>query len=176
MAELKRFGLVRKPENYAFFDPESKLHLTLSKPVGSVPLVTKGIERGLKTGKIMDMDAKVQTKGVVLADPMEATKRAAVLEDLNKDKDQLPPVGGENPNEEGTDVEDPNEEAGQEVEGQESEGSEGAEADENTAPEMKYSAETIPDDYDQLKALAKEEGIKEKAKAKIVEALLQIQA
>ena len=191
MSELKRFGLTRKPENYAFFDPESKLHLTLAKPVGTTSRVTAGIERALKTGKIMDMDTKKQTPGVVLADPMNAIRRTEVL----NTKDSLPPVdttsqnegtGVDDPNEEGTTAEDTSESKEAEVvdelttatEEKIEDVVETAEAvkEEASAPLMKYDAESLTDDYNKLKALAKEEGINEKAKAKIVEHLLKIEA
>lgn len=194
MAELKRYGLTRKPENFAFFDPESRLHLTLARPVGTTPQVTAGIERGLKSGKIMDMDQAKEAPGVVLATPINSIDRVNAL----NAKQELPPVGDEDPNEDGdpttTAEEDSKEstEAGQ-VEGEDATTTEetvddstvtdedansgnNEEDEEAGAPAMKYDAETLTDNYEELKALAKEEGINEKAKAKIVEGLLKIEA
>ena len=47
---------IRKPNNYAFFCPTSRLHLTYSDPVGVVDRVTPAILIGLKSGKLIDVD------------------------------------------------------------------------------------------------------------------------
>ena len=44
-----------KPDNYAFFCPVSKVHLTRSNPVAEVNEVTPYIERGLKTKAILEI-------------------------------------------------------------------------------------------------------------------------
>jgi hypothetical protein len=44
-----------KPDNYAFFCPVSRLHLTRSNPVGKVNEVTRYIQRGLNSGKIIEL-------------------------------------------------------------------------------------------------------------------------
>lgn len=54
---MARFQLnVRKAGNYAFFCPQSRLHLTVSNPVGSANEVTSAIIRGVKSGSIIDID------------------------------------------------------------------------------------------------------------------------
>ena len=55
-----RFGLnFKKVQNYAFFCPESRLHLTLSNPVGTTDRITVNILRGLKSKAIIDLDGVV---------------------------------------------------------------------------------------------------------------------
>lgn len=45
-----------KSNNFAFFCPVSKLHLTLSSPVGSISKTTKAVLRGLKSDTLIDVD------------------------------------------------------------------------------------------------------------------------
>lgn len=49
----------RKPYNYAFFCPVSKLHLTVSNPVGFAHEVTPAIFKGLKGGTLIDVDGVI---------------------------------------------------------------------------------------------------------------------
>lgn len=51
----------KKPGNYGFFCPVSKLHLTLSNPIGSVNAdrITSYILRGIKTKVLIDMNGVV---------------------------------------------------------------------------------------------------------------------
>lgn len=49
----------RKPYNYAFFCPVSKLHLTVSNPVGFAHEVTPAIFKGLKGGTLVDVDGVI---------------------------------------------------------------------------------------------------------------------
>lgn len=44
-----------KPNNYAFFCPKSKLHLTVSNPVGYVSEVTPAIIRAVKSKCILEV-------------------------------------------------------------------------------------------------------------------------
>lgn len=46
----------KKVGNYAFFCPVSRLHLTLSNPVGLADRVTQYILRGVKTKSLIDID------------------------------------------------------------------------------------------------------------------------
>ena len=50
---------LRKPGNYAFFCPVSRLHLTRSNPVGYVNGVTSAILMGLKYKTLLDVDGVV---------------------------------------------------------------------------------------------------------------------
>lgn len=49
----------RKPYNYAFFCPVSKMHLTVSNPLGYAEGVTPAIFRALKSNTIIDVDGVV---------------------------------------------------------------------------------------------------------------------
>ena len=50
---------MRKFNNYAFFCPVSRLHLTVSSPVGFVNEVTPAISKALKAETILDVDGVV---------------------------------------------------------------------------------------------------------------------
>ena len=71
-----RFALNTKKFNtYAFFCPVSRLHLTLSNPVGVSDRVTPAILRGLKSKTILDIDNAVDmTTGAEKVLPQEETK------------------------------------------------------------------------------------------------------
>lgn len=49
----------RKVGNYAFFCPDSRLHLTMGNPTGSVGRITSPILRGLKTKVLIDVNGVV---------------------------------------------------------------------------------------------------------------------
>lgn len=52
-----------KPNNYAFFCPVSRLHLTRTNPIGYANEVTPSIKRALKVGNILDItEDKVESK------------------------------------------------------------------------------------------------------------------
>ena len=52
-----------KPNNYAFFCPVSRLHLTRTNPIGYANEVTPSIKRALKIGNILDItEDKVESK------------------------------------------------------------------------------------------------------------------
>ena len=53
---------LRKPGNYAFFCPVSRLHLTRSNPVGFTSRVTSAILMGLVTKSLLDVDGVVDLK------------------------------------------------------------------------------------------------------------------
>ena len=50
-------------ENYAFFCPQSNLHLDLMNPVGFTDRVTPSIVRGLKGKTLLDLDNMIDVKG-----------------------------------------------------------------------------------------------------------------
>jgi hypothetical protein len=52
----------RKPYNYAFFCPESRLHLTVGNPVGFADRVTSAILRGLRSNAIIDVENAIDVK------------------------------------------------------------------------------------------------------------------
>ena len=71
-----RFALnIKKFNTYAFFCPVSRLHLTLSNPVGVSDRVTPAILRGLKSKTILDIDNAVDmTTGAEKVLSQEETK------------------------------------------------------------------------------------------------------
>lgn len=61
---MKKFALnFRKAGNYAFFCPQSRLHLTRSNPIGFADEVTSYIQRGLKSGVIIDVTEDTNIPG-----------------------------------------------------------------------------------------------------------------
>ena len=50
-------------ENYAFFCPQSNLHLDLMSPVGFTDRVTPSIVRGLKGKTLLDLDNMIDVQG-----------------------------------------------------------------------------------------------------------------
>lgn len=56
MATIKLRLNPSKPGNYAFFCPVTRLHLTLTNPVGSTDRVSNYILRGIKSKTLIDVD------------------------------------------------------------------------------------------------------------------------
>ena len=75
----------RKRDNYAFFDPESRLHLTASSPAGSVQQATDAIKRGISTG-VLVVIKNDDNKPAPKAEAKQAEKQAATdAEDKEQD-------------------------------------------------------------------------------------------
>lgn len=74
----------KKPNNYAFFCPKSRLHLTVSNPVGSASEVTPTIERALKSKCILDI-----TKNAEPHKAEESVKRAAPEQNPKPEQKQV---------------------------------------------------------------------------------------
>lgn len=53
---------LRKPNNYAFFCPVSKVHLTVSNPVGFANEVTPAILKAVKANTVIDVDGVINLK------------------------------------------------------------------------------------------------------------------
>lgn len=67
----------RKPGNYAFFCPVTKLHLTLANPVGFTDRVSAYILRGLKSKTLIDINGVVDLEtGNVNANTNNNRKKA----------------------------------------------------------------------------------------------------
>ena len=66
-----------KFNNYAFFCPVSRLHLTVSSPVGFANEVTPAISRALKAKTILDVDnvINIETGTVKAVKTQEAPKK-----------------------------------------------------------------------------------------------------
>lgn len=78
-----KIGLNRKkPGNYAFYCPSSRLHLTLSNPVAYVDRVTSAILVGLRFGTLIDVNGVINLQtGEVSAAPVMAAEKP--VEDIN---------------------------------------------------------------------------------------------
>jgi hypothetical protein len=63
---------LRKPGNYAFFCPVSRLHLTRSNPVGFADGVTSAILMGLISKSLLDVDGVVDLKTGKIKEKVEA--------------------------------------------------------------------------------------------------------
>lgn len=75
----------RKPYNYAFFCPESRLHLTVGSPVGFSDRVTSAIIRGLRSNAIIDVDNAIDIKKGTLKTGQTEDK------DIKESKQVAPP-------------------------------------------------------------------------------------
>lgn len=63
-----------KPDNYAFFCPVSRVHLTRSNPVAQVNEVTPYIEKGLKYKSIIDITDNTVTGQKIANQPVKEDK------------------------------------------------------------------------------------------------------
>ena len=78
-----RFALnTNKFNNYAFFCPVSRLHLTLSNPVGFADRVTPAIARALTAQTILDIDGKVDMTTIVTSKEALKERRIAKSEPI----------------------------------------------------------------------------------------------
>ena len=97
----------RKFNNYAFFCPVSRLHLTVSSPVGFSNEVTPAILKALKAETVLDVDGVVDIEtGTVKAVKQEAPKQEKPVEQAPEPK-QDAPVQTEEPKVEEPKAEEP---------------------------------------------------------------------
>ena len=101
-----KYGLnSSKSNNYAFWDPQSRLHLTIDNPVGYADRVTVAIKRGLVSKSIF---AIIEKDGEVIHtfDVEEEIDNAPVEEKVEEKKEVIPePVIPEQNVEESKEVE-----------------------------------------------------------------------
>jgi hypothetical protein len=72
---LKLMLNLHKPNNYAFFCPVSKVHLTVSSPVGFANEVTPAILKAVKANTVLDVDGVIDLEtGSAAKSKPEATK------------------------------------------------------------------------------------------------------
>ena len=64
----------RKPYNYAFFCPVSRVHLTVSSPVGFANEVTPAILKAVRVKTVLDVDGVIDLETGGLKNKPEATK------------------------------------------------------------------------------------------------------
>ena len=82
---------LRKPNNYAFFCPVSKVHLTVSSPVGFANEVTPAIFKAVKANTVLDVDGAIDLDYDSLFEDGEADPDS-LLEDedmVNFDSDDV---------------------------------------------------------------------------------------
>lgn len=94
---------LRKPGNYAFFCPVTKLHLTLTNPVGFTDRVSPYILRGVKSKTIIDVnnvinletgktenanDIKIENKQQQVK--QESVKSQTTVTPIQEQKEELP--------------------------------------------------------------------------------------
>lgn len=83
---MARFQLnLKKPNNYGFFCPVSRLHLTVSNPVGYAGEVTPAILRGIRSGSIIDIEGaagstSIEAEQKVVEEPRQAEQLAPAQE------------------------------------------------------------------------------------------------
>lgn len=83
----------RKPNNYAFFCPVSRLHLTVSNPVGFASEVTPAISKALKAKTLLDVDGVVNIETGTVKAGKQAPKQEKPAEQTpaptkSEDKDE----------------------------------------------------------------------------------------
>jgi hypothetical protein len=84
---------LRKPGNYAFFCPVSRLHLTRSNPVGYVDGVTSAILTGLRFKTLLDVDGVVDLEtGKVVAKAANSNKEEIKTETPAQQEEPEAPV------------------------------------------------------------------------------------
>lgn len=93
-----------KSNNYAFFDPQSKLHVTVSSPVDTVDRATPAIERGLKSKVLILLDDKGKKDPEEPAKPQEpvASPEPPVAPPAEQQEDNDVPPAQEPLQDEGT--------------------------------------------------------------------------
>lgn len=87
---------VQKFNNYAFFCPVSRLHLTVSNPVGYTNVVTTAILKALKNKTILDVDDVIDIEtGTVKVKGEAVTK----LDEETPKQEKIEPKSSEQKNE-----------------------------------------------------------------------------
>ena len=83
----------QKFNNYAFFCPVSKLHVTVSNPVGYVNEVTPAILRAIKLSTLIDVDGVIDIETGTVKDAQSVnTPVQKTSENNNTDVEQLEEV------------------------------------------------------------------------------------
>ena len=82
---------LHKFNNYAFFCPVSRLHVTVSNPIGYVNEVTTAILKALKSQTLLDVDGVIDietgtVKGAVKTEILKKKPEKVVKEDVKSEK------------------------------------------------------------------------------------------
>lgn len=83
----------QKHNNYAFFCPVSRLHLTVSNPVGYTNEVTSAISKALKNKTLIDVDGVIEAGAVekqTTAEPVK--KEEKIVENVKEEAPTEEPV------------------------------------------------------------------------------------
>lgn len=73
--KIKLLLNVLKRNNYVFFDPESRLHLSLGSPMGFANIVSNSVKRAILAGNIIDIE---KTTGIEVSERVEAINKAVL--------------------------------------------------------------------------------------------------
>ena len=68
----------RKRDNYAFFDPESRLHLTVMNPGGVIPQVTARVQSAINTGVLILVNKDTTTPVVSKPTPEQKVQQEPI--------------------------------------------------------------------------------------------------
>ena len=82
----------QKFNNYAFFCPVSKLHVTVSNPVGYVNEVTPAILRAIKLSTLIDVDGVIDIETGTVKDGQSVNTPVQKTSENNTDVEQLEEV------------------------------------------------------------------------------------
>ena len=82
---------LHKFNNYAFFCPVSRLHVTVSNPIGYVNEVTTAILKALKSQTLLDVDGVIDietgtVKGAAKTEALKKEPEKVVKEDAKSEK------------------------------------------------------------------------------------------
>ena len=82
---------LHKFNNYAFFCPVSRLHVTVSNPIGYVNEVTTAILKALKSQTLLDVDGVIDSgtgtvKGAAKTEALKKKPEKVVKEDAKSEK------------------------------------------------------------------------------------------
>lgn len=97
---------LHKFNNYAFFCPVSRLHLTVSSPVGFSNEVTPAILKALKAETVLDVDGVVDIETGTVKAGTQAPKQEKPVEKAPETKQEAP-AKAEEPKVEEPKVEEP---------------------------------------------------------------------
>lgn len=97
---------LHKFNNYAFFCPVSRLHLTVSSPVGFSNEVTPAILKALKAETVLDVDGVVDIETGTVKAETQAPKQEKPVEKAPETKQEAP-AKAEEPKVEEPKVEEP---------------------------------------------------------------------
>lgn len=98
---LKLMLNLQKFNNYGFFCPVSKVHLTVSSPVGYASEVTPAILKAVKASTVIDVDGKIDLEtGTIKSAPVEPAQVKSEEPVVSPTEDVIPSAEEESQEEE----------------------------------------------------------------------------